>query len=56
MGLRPKLHLYKGDDGKMYLPPACHTMSNEDKTVFLKVLQDVRVPDDYASNIFDVFE
>jgi hypothetical protein len=38
MGLRPKLHLYTGDDGEMYLPPTCHTMSNEDKTAFLKVL------------------
>jgi hypothetical protein len=52
MGLRPKLHPYMGDDGKMYLPPACHTMSNKDKTTFLKVLQDVRVPNGYASNIF----
>ena len=27
-------------------------MSNDDKTVFLKVLEDVRVPDGYTSNIF----
>jgi hypothetical protein len=26
-------------------------MSNEDKTAFLKLLRDVRVPDGYASNI-----
>ena len=52
MGLRPKLHPYTGNDGKMYLPPARHTMLNEDKTAFLKVLRDVRVPDGYASNIF----
>jgi hypothetical protein len=51
MGLRPKLHLYIGDDKRMYLPPACRTMSTEDKTAFLKVLRDVRVPDGYASNI-----
>jgi hypothetical protein len=51
MGLRPKLHTYIGDDGKTYLPPACHTMSNEDKTDFLEVLQDVSVPDGYALNI-----
>jgi hypothetical protein len=51
MGLRPKLHLYIGDDGRMYLPPAPHTMSTEDKNAFLQVLQDVRVPDGYASNI-----
>ena len=51
MGLRPKLHPYTGDDGKTYLPPACHTMSNDDKTTFLEVLKDVRVPNGYASNI-----
>jgi hypothetical protein len=37
--------------GKTYLPPACHTMSNNDKTAFLEVLQDVKVPDSYALNI-----
>jgi hypothetical protein len=38
MGLTPKLHLYIGDDGRMYLPPTCHTMLTEDKIAFLKVL------------------
>ena len=51
MGLRPKLHPYIGDDGIMYLPPAPHTMLTEDKTAFLQVLKNVRVPDGYASNI-----
>jgi hypothetical protein len=51
MGLRPKLHPYIGDDGKTYLLPACHTMSNDDKIAFLEVLRDVRVINGYASNI-----
>jgi hypothetical protein len=51
MGLRPKVHPYIGDDGRMYLLPIPHTISIEDKTAFLQVLQDVRVPDGYASNI-----
>ena len=34
------------------MPAACYIMSKEDKTIFFKVLQDVRVPDGYASNIF----
>ena len=51
MGLRPKLHPYTGDDEKMYFPLACHTMLNDDKIAFLEVLQDVRVPNGYASNI-----
>jgi hypothetical protein len=56
MGLRPKLHPYIDDDRRTYLPPAPHTMSTEDKTAFLQVLQDVRVPDSYASNISDVLK
>jgi hypothetical protein len=36
MGLRPKLHPYTGNDGKTYLLPACHTMSNDDKIAFLE--------------------
>jgi hypothetical protein len=35
MGLRPKLHLYIGDDWRTYFSPASHTMSNEDKIAFL---------------------
>jgi len=51
MGLRPKLHPFTAANGKTYIPAACHTMSREDKEIFLKVLQNVRVPDGYASNI-----
>jgi hypothetical protein len=51
MGLRPKLHPYTAENGKMYMPPACHTISNDDKTAFLKVLRDVRMHDSYALNI-----
>jgi hypothetical protein len=51
MGLRPKLHPFTAANGKTYIPAACHTMSREDKENFLKVLQNVRVSDEYASNI-----
>jgi hypothetical protein len=51
MSLIPKLHSYIDNDGRMYLPSACHMMSTEDKTAFLKVLQDVRVPGGYTLNI-----
>jgi len=51
MGLRPKLHPFTVANGKTYMPATCHTMSREDKENFLKVLQNVRVPDGYASNI-----
>jgi hypothetical protein len=52
IGLKPKLYQYTGDDRKTYLPLACHMMSKDDKNAFLEVLEDVRVPDGYASNIF----
>jgi hypothetical protein len=51
MGLRPKLHPFINEDSKTYMPAAYHTMSNEEKTNFLKVIQNLRVPDRYASNI-----
>jgi hypothetical protein len=51
MGLRPKLHPFTAANGKTYIPAACHTMSRQDKENFLKVLQNVRVSDGYASNI-----
>ena len=51
MGLRQQRHPYTDENGKTYMPAACHTMSNENKTNFLQVLKDVRVPDGYASNI-----
>jgi hypothetical protein len=52
MGLKPTLHPFTVENGKIHRPPACHMMSNKDKANFLKVLRDVRMPDDYASNIF----
>jgi hypothetical protein len=52
MDLRKTLHPFTNERGKTYLPAACHTMSNEDKINFLKVIKDVRVPDGYASNVF----
>jgi hypothetical protein len=51
MGLRCTLHPYTTENGTVYMPTACYTMSKEDKTRFLKVLQEVSVHDGYASNI-----
>jgi hypothetical protein len=51
IGLRPKLHPFTAANGKTYMPSACHTMSRENKEIFLKVLRNVRVPNGYASNI-----
>jgi hypothetical protein len=51
MGLRPTLYLWTVEDGKTYMRPACHTMSKDDKTHFLRMLKNVRVLDEYALNI-----
>jgi hypothetical protein len=51
MGLRPKLHHITKDNGKIYVPTTCHTMSNVNKSNFLKVFKNVRVPDGYAFNV-----
>ena len=51
MGLKSTLHPWMAEDGETYMLVACHTMSKDDKTHFLKVLQNVRMPDGYASNI-----
>jgi hypothetical protein len=51
MGLRKELHPFTNERGKAYLPATHHTMSNEDKLIFLKVIRDVRIPNRYASNV-----
>jgi hypothetical protein len=38
MGLRHTLHPFTAKNEKIYMPAACHTISNEDKISFLKVL------------------
>jgi hypothetical protein len=38
MGLRYTLHPFTVENEKIYMPPTCHTISNEDKISFLKVL------------------
>ncbi|XP_074299742.1 uncharacterized protein LOC141630899 [Silene latifolia] len=42
---------FKLPNGGKYMPPASYSMSSEEKDRFLKVLQKVRVPDGYGSNI-----
>ncbi|XP_071724291.1 uncharacterized protein [Rutidosis leptorrhynchoides] len=51
MGIRCDLHLVECRNTKPYLPPACYTMSKTEKSMFLQVLKDLKVPDGYASNI-----
>ncbi|GKA14231.1 RNA-directed DNA polymerase, eukaryota, reverse transcriptase zinc-binding domain protein [Tanacetum coccineum] len=51
MGIRHDFHLINRPNGKPYLPPACYTMSPIEKSNFLQLLKDLKVPDGYSSNI-----
>jgi len=51
MKLRPELHPFTAENGKTLLPATCFTMTKKEKTDFLQVLHDVRVPDVYSSNV-----
>ena len=51
MGIRSELHLRRKGDDKYMIPPACFHITALEKDGFLQVLQDVKVPDGYASNI-----
>jgi hypothetical protein len=51
MNLRPELHPFTAKKGKTLLPAVCFTMTKKEKTDFLQVLHDVRVPDGYSSNV-----
>jgi len=50
MGIRSQLHP-RSDGKKIYLPPACHTLSRKEKINFCQCLRQVKVPQGYSSNI-----
>nr|CAE75893.1 OSJNBb0068N06.20 [Oryza sativa Japonica Group] len=37
--------------GRVYLPPACHTLSNDEKIAMLSCLADIKVPSGYCARI-----
>ncbi|KAI3679500.1 hypothetical protein L2E82_51279 [Cichorium intybus] len=51
MGIRPQLAPIERDGKRFFLPPACYTMSKEEKTKFCKCLHGVKVPSGYSANI-----
>ncbi|GJZ34253.1 putative transposase-associated domain-containing protein [Tanacetum coccineum] len=51
IGIRHELHLINRPNKKSYMPLACYTMTNAEKSNFLQVLKDLKVPDGYSSNI-----
>ena len=51
MGIRNELHPEECGNDKWSMPHACFTMTTSKKYSFLEVLEGVRVPNDYASNV-----
>ncbi|KAL4592062.1 hypothetical protein LXL04_005042 [Taraxacum kok-saghyz] len=51
MGIRPELASIRQEGRRTYLPPACYTMSKEEKTKFCKCLHGIKVPSGYSANI-----
>jgi len=51
MRIRKALHFQKCASNKYYLPPACYTMGNKEKTILCNFLKNLKTPDGYASNI-----
>ena len=50
MDIRSQLHPRSGGK-KIYLPPACHTLSRKEKISFCQCPCQVKVPQGYSSNI-----
>ncbi|XP_062103264.1 uncharacterized protein LOC133814298 [Humulus lupulus] len=51
MGVKSELHPKVGDNKRTYLPPACFTLSKDEKRHFCETLANIKVPDGYSSNI-----
>ena len=49
LGIRNELHLVRNGD-KFTMPPACYTLSKEEKKRVCETLQQLKVPDGYSSN------
>ena len=50
MGIRDQFHP-RSDGKKIYLPPACHTLSRKEKISFCQCLHNVKVPQGFSSII-----
>lgn len=51
LGIRPDLHPQILEDGRYIIPPACFTMSRESKKTLCSIIQSIKMPYGYASNI-----
>ncbi|GJU04227.1 hypothetical protein Tco_1114565 [Tanacetum coccineum] len=51
MGIRSELAPQETNGKKIYLPPACYTLSKAEKTSFCECLHGIKVPSGYSANI-----
>jgi hypothetical protein len=49
--IREELHPQERPNGKVYLPPASYTLTNEEKRTICKCLRGIRVPTGFSTNI-----
>jgi hypothetical protein len=49
--IREELHPQERPNGNIYLPPASHTLTNEEKRAICKCLCGIRVPTGFSTNI-----
>nr|ABB47415.1 transposon protein, putative, CACTA, En/Spm sub-class [Oryza sativa Japonica Group] len=52
MNIRSELQpIQDAETGKVYIPPACHTLSKDEKIAMLSCLKDIKVPSGYSARI-----
>jgi hypothetical protein len=51
LGIREELHSQERSNGKIYLPLASYTLTNEEKQAICKCLHGIRVPTRFSTNI-----
>src|SRR5512133_3467017 len=52
MNIRSKLQpMRDAETGRVYLPPACHTLSKDEKIAVLSCLKDIKVSSGYSARI-----
>ena len=52
MNIRSELQpIRDAETGRVYLPPACHTLSKDEKIAMLSCLKDIKVPSGYSARI-----
>jgi hypothetical protein len=51
IGIREELHPQERPNGKVYLPPASYTLTNEEKRAICKCLHRIKVPTGFSANI-----